>query len=90
MRLSSEGQSVRPYLDAMGPAQLCEQLDARGTVRLCSRGLGALRMASCRQVASKEAHAVSRARLREPFALQRKSHSRAAATAAEPPPPPLL
>ena len=65
MRLSSEprrgpvSRTGAPISrrDGPDPAPVCEQLDARGTVRLCSRGLGSLRMVSCLQLAATEAHA---------------------------------
>ena len=56
MRLSSESRSGPvSRTGAPGPAPVW--LDARGTVRLCSRGLGSLRMVSCLQLAATEAHA---------------------------------
>ena len=65
--------------DGPGPALVCDQLDARGTLRLCSqaRGLESLRMATCLNIntcrLARPIQRAMRAAEKEPFARRRRT-----------------
>ena len=69
--------------DGPGPAPVCDQLDVRGTLGLCSRGLESLRMATCLNIntcrLARPILRAMRAAEKEPFARRRRTAAAPAA-----------